>query len=187
MWQQLFLDTIYKPQLAARQLLEMRLEPSETWQALVLASVLNTVMFFFTLLLFPANEGLAFMVVSPVVMAVVLFVVMTVGAASLYYTGRFLAGAAEFNDILTMITWLQYMRLAVQIAGFFLMFLLPGIASMAMFVAGLYGIWILLNFVNEAQGYDSLGKSIGNLFLSFIALTMILSFIFTVLGLGAIE
>lgn len=187
MWKQLFLDTIYRPQEAARSLLDLRLSSNEAWEALALASALNALMFFITITLFPPVGGFAIMIGSPIMMALVLFVVMTVGAASLFFTGRFLAGAAEFNDILVMITWLQFMRLAVQVAGFVLMFLLPGLAGMAMFLAGLYGIWIMLNFLNVAQGFDSLGKTAGNLFFSFIALTMILSVIFTVVGLSAIE
>lgn len=187
MWKQLFLDTIYQPQVAARSLLDLRLSANEVWEALALASALNALMFFITITLFPPVGGFAIMIGSPIVMALVLFVVMTVGAASLFFTGRLLAGAAQFTDILVMVTWLQFMRLAVQVAGFVLMILLPGLAGMAMFLAGLYGMWILLNFLNVAQGFASLGKTAGNLFFSFIALTMVLSVVFTAVGLSAIE
>lgn len=187
MWKQLFLDTIYKPQLAASQILGLRLPAGTIWEALALASALNALVFFVTILLFPPVGGLGVMIGSPILMAIVLFGVMTVGAMSLFFTGRFLSGAAEFNDILALITWLQFMRLAVQVGGFVLMFLLPGLASLAMFLAGLYGIWIMINFLKEAQGFETLGKSFGNLFLSFVALTMILSVLLTVVGLSAIE
>lgn len=187
MWKQLFLDTIYKPRLAARQLLDLQLSQATTWEALALASALNALAFFVTISLFPPAGGFAFVIGSPIVMSIVLFIVMTVGAASMFFTGRFLAGAAEFKDILVFVTWLQFMRLAIQVGGFVLMFLLPGLASMAMFLAGLYGIWVLLNFLNEAQGYDSIGKSIGNLLLSFVVLTVAMSIIFSFIGLGTIE
>lgn len=187
MLKQLFLDTIYKPQLAAGQILSLRLPAGTIWQGLALASVLNTLVFFITIILFPPLDGLSVMIGSPILMAAVLFVVMTVGAMSLFLAGRFLSGAAEFNDILALITWLQFMRLAVQVGGFFLMFLVPGLANFAMFLAGLYGIWIMLNFLNEAQGFDSLGKSFGNLFLSFVALTMFLFVLLNLFGLSAIE
>ena len=38
MWKQLFLDTIYKPQLAASQILGLRLPAGTIWEALALAS-----------------------------------------------------------------------------------------------------------------------------------------------------
>ncbi|SHG29703.1 YIP1 family protein [Cognatishimia maritima] len=187
MWKQLFLDTIYVPRTAASRLLGLQLARSETWAALALASVLNAIAFFITALVFPFTQSPIFEILSPVTMATLLFVIMIVGAGSLFYAGKFIGGAASFDDVLVLVTWLQYMRFAVQVIGFGLMLFIPSLANVVMMVASLYGIWILLNFMNEAQGFDSLGKSTANLLFSFLGLTVVLSILFSVAGLGVVE
>lgn len=187
MWKQIFLDTIYVPRVAAQRLLALGLSVSESWTFLALASVLNAIAFYATILMFPPLESAtAYVIVSPLAMSAVLFGVMSLGATTLFWAGRTMGGAARFTDLLVLVTWLQFMRLAIQVAGFLLMPIVPGLANSAMFVASLYGLWILVNFINEAQGYDSIGKSTGNLFLSFVGLMVVLSIFFSIIGLSTV-
>jgi hypothetical protein len=187
MWKQLFLDTIYVPQTAARTLMSFKLTPGDAWAALILASCLNAIAFFVTVMVFPPVTTPVVNFVSPMMLAGILIVVMGVGATSLFYAGRAIAGAASFAEILTLVAWLQFMRLAVQIAGFVLMIFLPGLANIAMFLAGLYGIWILLAFITEAQGFERIGKALMNLMLAFGGMVIFFSILFPFLGLGLTE
>ena len=67
------------------------------------------------------------------------------------------------------------------------MIFLPGLANIAMFLAGLYGIWILLAFITEAQGFERIGKALMNLMLAFGGMVIFFSILFPFLGLGLTE
>ncbi len=191
MWQQLlkrlFLDTIYAPRAAARQLLDLQLPSNAIWLSLALATVLNTLAFSATLLAFPPVAPPVLLSISPFVIASIYFASIVTGAGTLHWAGKAVGGTAGFQEFLILVTWLQFMRFAVQLAGIVLMLFLPGLASILTFLAMLYGIWILVNFINEAQGYDSLGKSTANLLLGFLGLMIVLSLIISVVGLGVYE
>lgn len=191
MWQdalkQLFVDTIYTPRSAARQILGMKLPGNVIWMTLVLATALNSVAFAGTLLAFPPAAPPMVQAISPFLIAVLFFASMVSGAAALYWGGKTVGGVASFNDFLALVTWLQFMRFAVQVVGFVLMLFLPGLASIVTFVAMLYGIWIMLNFISEAQGFETFGKSVANLLMGFLGLVIALSFLISVIGLGLYE
>lgn len=191
MWLQvlkrLFLDTIYAPRTAARQLLGLDLPGNEIWMALVLATVLNAIAYICTLMAFPQLAPPILLSLSPLMLTGMFFVSMAAGTAALFWGGKTVGGVARFNDLLLLITWLQFIRLAIQIGTFALMLFLPGLAGILNLLATLYVVWILLSFVNEAQGFDSIGKSIANLLLGFLGLVIVLSFLISVVGLGTYE
>lgn len=183
----LFLDTIYRPAEAAQAVLNFKLTAGEGVTALALASCLNSIAFFITLIVFPPEQALpltAFL--TPISMAAMIFVVMSGSAVLLHWAGRTLKGAASFTDILSLVAWLQFMRFTVQVAGFVFMIFLPGLATIVMMLAGLYGVWILLNFLNVAQGFASLGRAAMVLILSFVGLTVALSILLSLIGVNSL-
>ncbi|CUJ30502.1 YIP1 family protein [Cognatishimia activa] len=184
MWTQLLKDTINAPATAAKTLLALKPQNNEVWLALVLAIVLNTIVFVVTIMVSPNAAPEVVQLINPFILAILFFASMAVGALTLYVGGKPLSGAASFYEILTLVTWLQYMRFAVQLVGLVLMVILPALSTIVTFLAMLYGIWILMNFVNEAQGYDSFGKSIANLVLAFIGLTFVFSLFIPLFGLS---
>ncbi|MFY0595802.1 MAG: hypothetical protein JXQ85_05185 [Cognatishimia sp.] len=184
MWKQLFIDTIKAPKQAARQVLALELDGPTIWQGLALATILNAVVFVVTILAFPPAAPPMVLTISPVTLAVMFFTSMSIGTISLFWGGRIVGGIASFNDLLALVTWLQYMRLAVQLGGFVLMIAAPSVALLLTSLALLYGVWILLNFIYEAQGFDSFGKAMANLLLGFVGLVFIFSILISFLGFG---
>ena len=183
----LFVQTIVAPADAARMLMGLGLRRETGWTILVLACVLNTLAYFVSTTLFPIPPEFSLpLLASPGLVLVLLFSVMVVTVFMLFWTGRALKGAAAFGDILIMIGWLQFMRLAVQVVALVLMIILPGVAGLFAMATGLYGIWILVNFVNVAHGFDALGKSFLMLVLSVLGMTMGLSVILSLIGVTAI-
>lgn len=183
----LFMQSIYNPALAARMLLDLNLDARTGWMALALASILNSIVFSVTNLMFPPPaEFAAIYMLSPVMLSVLLFVLFGSGAVLLYGAGRMLDGKARFQDILAFITWLQFLRAAVQFGGLIFMLFLPGLATLLMFAASLYGIWILLNFINVGQEFQSLAKSAGSFALTFVGLTFVLFILVSISGLTVV-
>jgi len=191
MWQQalkqLFVDTIYTPRAAARQVLALQVANKDVWTILTLTTILNAIAYAGTVQAFPTVVPPVILSLSPFVLTGMFFVSMALGAMALFWGGRTIGGVASFTDILVLITWLQFVRLAIQIVTFVLLLFLPVLAGVFNFLATIYVLWILLNFINEAQGFDSIGKSFANIILGLLGLMMALSFIISAIGLGAYE
>lgn len=184
MWKELFVNTIKAPKVAAQQVLALNFDRPTIWQGLALATILNAVVFVLTIMAFPPAAPPMALTISPVTLAVLFFASMSIGTLSLYWGGKFIGGVASFNDLLALVTWLQYMRLAVQLGGFVLMIAAPSVALLLTSLALLYGVWILLSFIFVAQGYETFGKAMANLLIGFVGLVFLFSALISFLGLG---
>lgn len=183
----LFRETIFEPASAGRRIVAMNLPVQAGWMLLGLATALNTLLFFAMNILFPAPDTLPFLFLSvPMRVAMVMFVAVAIAVFSLYMSGRMLGGQARFSDLLAMIAWLQIMRVAVQVATILLSFFAPFFGALLAFGAGIYGIWILIQFTNVAQGYGAVSKAVMNVVLTMVGLVMILSLLLSVMGTAMI-
>ena len=183
----LFRETIFDPASAGRRIVALNLPTNAGWMMLGLATALNTLLFFAMDALFPAPNGAPFLFLTvPWRVALTMFVAVAVSVVALFWSGRILDGQGRFGDILAMIAWLQMMRVAVQVATIFLSLVAPLIGALLAFGAGIYGIWILIQFVNVAHGFGSIGKAVMNVVLTMVALVMMLSLLLSALGVAMI-
>ncbi|MDV4144218.1 MULTISPECIES: Yip1 family protein [Shimia] len=181
----LFRETIFDPAGAGRRIVALDIAPNTGWMLLGLATVLNTLLFFAMSAMFPAPNAMPFVFLSvPWRVALTMFVAVAMSVVALYWSGRILDGKARFGDILAMIAWLQIMRVAVQVVTIVLSLVAPFIGALLAFGAGIYGIWILIQFVNVAQAYASIGKAVMNVILTMVALVMMLSLTLSFLGVA---
>jgi hypothetical protein len=186
---QLAIDTLKDPRGVAQRLIALKI-PSETlWMGFGLIIVLNTLVYFVALATSPLGmQGAAMMPLplqSPILFAFLLggMLVMTVHA--IYWTGSAMSGTAALGDILVLMTWLQTLRLALQIALFVVHFLSPGLAAMVSMVLGIWGLWILINFIDVAHGFGSPLKALSVLMAASFALFFGLVLMITLIGLVA--
>lgn len=183
---QLFLLTIRDPAAAAGYLVGQELDRMTGWSILALGVVLNTLVYFLTITLFPVpTEVMLPLMTSPLMVSTVLGAVVVIFVFAFYWVGRVLGGQGAFEDILLMMGWLQFMRLAVQVISLVLMLFLPAVASLFVMAAGLYGIWIVVNFLTVAHRFDGLGKAVMVMVLTMMGLTVGLSIFLSVIGVAA--
>ncbi|MEP3632858.1 MAG: Yip1 family protein [Shimia thalassica] len=183
----LLVQTLRNPTQAGELLCAMNLTREQGWAALFLACILNTLAYFASITLFPVPpEAMLPMMSTPVMVLVTLSSAMTVSVFALFWTGRMLDGKARFGDILTMIAWLQFLRVLLQLATIILMFIVPGIAYILVMAASLYGLWVLIHFLKVAHRFSSTGKAIVTLVLATLGMTMGLSLFLSVMGVAAI-
>ncbi|MBR9844347.1 MAG: hypothetical protein GYB25_14395 [Rhodobacteraceae bacterium] len=183
----LFRETILDPAEAGRRIMALNMPVNAGWMLLGLATVLNTLLFFTMDALFPAPDALPFLFLTvPWRVALTMFVAVSVSVVALALSGRILDGQGRFGDLLAMVAWLQMMRVALQVVTILLTLFAPLIGALLAFGAGIYGIWILIQFVNVAQGFKSIGKAVMNVVLTMVALVMILSLLLSVMGVAMI-
>ena len=170
--------TILRPAEAMVQILAMQLPIRISWVLLVVGVMLSTVAIFARVLLFPVEifPGVMFLdVVTPFGLFVTMTIVAATSAGLLTFAGRQMGGQGTCAQVLTYVAWLQVMRAVVEGAGLIVSFASFSLAVLAINLAGLYGIWIILQFQKVTHGFESIGRALGSLVLTFVGLVMVIS------------
>ena len=100
------------------------------------------------------------LVMGPLPVAIMIFVMTLVSALASSRIGRMFGGNGDFNALLIVMSWLQWMQFVFQMLSTLLSFVsiaLSGLASLVIFVLTL---WIFLAMVDRAHGFESALKSI---------------------------
>lgn len=180
-------QTLFKPADAARRLMDMRLPTEWLWMALALMAILNAIVYTASLQLSPepdASAGLmpaAFQ--APILFAALLFGALALTVIALYYVGQGLGGEAAMPDILVLMTWLQVLRLLVQGAVLVLALGVPALAALVVLGAAIWGVYILISFIDAAHRFDNRFKAAGVIVLSFVAMAIGLSTLLSLIGI----
>lgn len=100
------------------------------------------------------------LVMGPLPVAIMIFVMTLVSALASSRIGRMFGGNGDFNALLIVMSWLQWMQFVFQMLSTLLSFVsiaLSGLASLVFFVLTL---WIFVAMVDRAHGFESALKSI---------------------------
>ncbi len=182
MFAALAMRTVTEPREAATEILSLRLERSVLWSALALAVVLNSFIYQLSLQLTPTSQQLPLLFSSPIMFAVFIGAGLVLSVYSLTFAGRFIGGNATLESIMALLVWLQFLRFAVQLAALVLMVLMPAIAGLLVLGATLYGMYLLLHFVDVAHEFNSLFSSFGALVLSALGIMLGLAILLSLFG-----
>ena len=100
------------------------------------------------------------LVMGPMPVAIMIFVMTLVSALASSRIGSMFGGQGDFNALLIVMSWLQWMQFVFQMLSTLLSFVsiaLSGFASLVIFVLTL---WIFVAMVDRAHGFESALKSI---------------------------
>ena len=100
------------------------------------------------------------LVMGPLPVAIMIFVMTLVSALASSRIGHMFGGQGEFNALLIVMSWLQWMQFVFQMLSTLLSFIsiaLSGLISLVIFVLTL---WIFVAMVDSAHGFESVLKSI---------------------------
>lgn len=180
-------QTLFEPRLAAAQILGMGLSLPAAWMGLALMAVLNTLVYTLSLQLGPPADPAAMSVTGPardmpLLFAVMLFGGLALTAVALAHVGRFLGGQGGLAEIVPLLAWMQALRLLVQLGVVVLALAAPVLAALVVLAAAVWGVVILLVFVDEAHGLDSLFRAAGVVVASILALAVGLSLVIGLIG-----
>ncbi|MAU54105.1 MAG: YIP1 family protein [Roseovarius sp.] len=180
-------QTLFEPRLAAARILGMGLPLSAAWMGLALMAVLNTLVYTLSLQLGPPADPAAMSMTGPARDMPLLFSVMLFGglaltALALAHVGRFLGGQGGLAEIVPLLAWMQALRLLVQLGVVVLALAAPVLAALVVLVAAVWGVVILLVFVDEAHGLGGLFRAAGVVVVSILALAVGLSLVIGLIG-----
>lgn len=179
---QLARTTIRDPARAARTLLACPVGREVLWSALILAAVLNTLLFSLSGILLPTPQAFPVLFSSPLVY----FALVTLGLVGfiqfLAWVGRLLGGQGDFTRVMVLLVWLQYLRLLVQAVVLLLLLTFPFLSLLLVMAASLVGLFILLHFIMQAHQLASLGRAAVVLILAMLAMAVALSVLLALVG-----
>ncbi|PCJ04879.1 MAG: hypothetical protein COB16_17360 [Rhodobacteraceae bacterium] len=180
--QPLLAMTLKSPAQAARALLSIQWQRQVLWTGLVLAIVLNALIYSVQELLFPMPDEVVFPRLSPLSYFVVMLIIQAVFIYGLFAAGRWLGGKGQVEDLLVVVVWLQLLQVALQLIMTVLFLVAPVLAGLLNLGATLFGLFIFINFINEAHQFGSIWRAFGVLIMASITIALALSFL-----LGLVE
>lgn len=183
-------QTLTEPRAAAERLMSLSLSRQSLWMALALMAILNSIVYSLSLYLSPPPESASLAMVPATFQSPLLFTIFLLGALvisvfTLHWMGQLLGGSGSLGDILVLVTWLQVLRLILQLAVVVLMLAVPVLAALLVIVASVWGIVILVAFIDAAHRFDSTAKAAGVLIAVVAAMVIGLSIILSVIAAGA--
>ena len=178
-------ESLFQPRTAGAELLARPLPREALWIWLALLSVLNGILYSLTL---PgeAEMGLVLpaFVQSPITLSVFVAVVMVLMTWFFTMSGRMLGGRGDFAAVLQVTCWLQSLRLAFQLLVMALALLSPGLAGILAFVGGIWGLYVLANFLTAAHRFENAMKAIAVMILGVLGVAFAMTFLMTLFGVG---
>lgn len=174
--------TIKAPAEASRVLLGMDIPREALWTGLALVAVLNGLLFTLSNLLVPGPSPLPEIFLVPALYTVVVAGGLVLTVYALFWTGRFMGGTGSLDDIMLTIVWLQGLRVALMVLVIVLILTVPVLSALLGFAASIYGLYILLHFIDQAHRLNSLAKSAGVLVASMAAIVLGLTLLISLFG-----
>jgi hypothetical protein len=184
--------SLQNPALAARFVLASGLRRDILWSLLLLVSIANaTLVWVSNALTGPTPEQLAQMpiqipaiIFSPLFAFVFLAGALAITVHVLHWLGAAIGGTGSLENMLAVLVWLQGLRVMAQVVLLVLMLAVPSLAGLFGLAVAILSLWILVHFVNEAAGLDSIFKTVGVLLSAMVGVILGLSFILTITGLA---
>jgi hypothetical protein len=184
--------SLQNPALAARFVLASGLRRDILWSLLLLVSIANaTLVWVSNALTGPTPEQLAQMpiqipaiIFSPLFAFVFLAGALVITVHVLHWLGAAIGGTGSLENMLAVLVWLQGLRVMAQVVLLVLMLAVPSLAGLFGLAVAILSLWILVHFVNEAAGLDSIFKTVGVLLSAMVGVILGLSFILTITGLA---
>lgn len=185
-------QTLRDPRAAAARLLGLQLPAGWLWMALALMTALNAIIYSLSLQLTRQDRSDGAELFPPVLQSPIGFALFLGGGLvatvlALTWMGRLMGGKAQIADVLVLITWLQVLRLAVQLVVLVLMLALPSLVGPVVIGASVWGLVILVIFLDCAHRFGSWGKATVMLVLASVAMVVALSLILGLIGVTVME
>ena len=108
--------------------------------------------------------------------------VLTAGA--IHFIGRSFGGIGTCAGALALVVWMQFLLQLLQLLQQLLFLLVPVLADLMGFASILLTLWLLVHFVAELHGFRRIGFVVLGVFLSFLAIGMLVSMALYPLGIS---
>ena len=185
-WLELVRVSVLHPRDGARRILAMQIRPLHLWELLFLTAVLSALVVMAGFIFDPESpisindtrmpEPMAFVVVQ--------FLASVLTAGAIHFIGRSFGGIGTWAGALALVVWMQFLLFLLQLVQLVLFLLVPVLADLMGFASILLTLWLLVHFVAELHGFRRIGFVVLGVFLSFLAIGMLVAMALYPLGIS---
>ena len=175
--------TLIDPREGALRVKALDLPRAVLWQGFALVVVLSVLLTEVGALASPASAGMFELLrLSPFFAGAVQALFLFVMVHATHRIGAAFGGSGSFEDSLKLTVWLQAMLVALQAVQLVAFLLVPALAALLGIAALAWFFWVLTHFVMVLHGFESRGKVLLGIVVTFVALVFGLSLLLTILG-----
>ena len=151
-------DTLADPRGGARRIIALRVPVQVGWIAVALMAVASTLFTYLSIGLSPPATQAVFAeaMSSPLRTAFLQMFVMVAGVFAIWRIGRARGGRGTMDDTVALVAWLQFVMLVLQAVTLVAQILVPPLAAIIGLAEVVLFFWLLVHFVAELQGFQSL-------------------------------
>lgn len=181
-WGALALLTVKDPPEAARRLMGLGVSRDVLWLALLVVSLLNTLLLFGPAVLLQLHVLLPGALAQPVAYAAMVTGGLFAMIFGIHWVGTKMGGTGSLDDVAVLFIWMQALRVGVQAVSLVLQFVFPLFNILLAVVVGFYSLYIVLHFIDQAHRLESLGRAAGVFIATLLALVLALAVLLTLVG-----
>lgn len=180
----LYRRTFASPEDGIQGVFDLELDRKELWLALVLTTSLSVLLLTVTQgvqLVLPLGPSSA-VAVGPMTYGVIVgsFLIILVFAIS--FVGQALGGQGGIRDTIAVVVWFEALGLILQLVQTFTTLLGASAVAMVSLIGTIYLFWCLIRFITVLHGFETSGRSVLTVFLSFMGIAFGLVLIYSVFG-----
>jgi hypothetical protein len=182
-WLRLARFSVQNPRDGARRIMAMDLPMNARWAALALMAVASALLahVVFSMAVM-SDPSLAPAIPSPLSTAVLQGGVLLVTVWLVHWVGRRRGGQGTLGNAVSLVAWLQFIMLLVQVTQIVVLLLIPPLGAMIGFAAIGLLLWLMTNFVAELHGFRSLGAVFAGIIVTLVALAFGLAILLILIG-----
>ncbi|MCB1370049.1 MAG: YIP1 family protein [Rhodobacteraceae bacterium] len=186
MFRQLMLDTLLRPRVAARAVLDLGLAPGPLMQAAVAVTCLGMVLSYAAarLTVGGVDAVTAAILYDPLLGAAMQLGMLAFAVVATALVGRQFGGRGDITGALAVIVWLNVVLLALQLVQIAALLVMPPLASLLAVATLIWLIWAFACFVTELHGFSNPLKVLGGVIACMIVLFFGLTVLVAMLGLA---
>jgi len=177
--------TLRQPREAAEYIMSLGLKRDVLWTGLLLGAALYALVMQLMLYLSEPTIGIPSFASRPLVLFVIVAGGLVVFVHALHWVARALGGTGDLWDMLSVMVWLQILRAVAQLALLIITLALPLLGMLLTIVVGIWGLWIMFNFIAAAGRLPTAGHGIAVVVIAAVGLVLGLSIFLSLIGLSA--
>lgn len=178
----LAVQTVTAPREVARLLLSLNLSRQVLGLCFGLVVVLNALVFSVADQLLGETPGGGLLGV-PLVFFALQGLTLLATIMFMTWVGAMLGGDGRIDEVAVLLIWLQALRVLVQAILLVILPISAQLGALIILLTSAAGVWILINFIDEAHRFDNLFKAGLVLILGIFGMAIALSIVLATLGI----
>lgn len=156
--------TVLQPGQAAGLLLRLPILGGMRFVVMAVVASLSAVALWATYATFPMTmpDGQVLEPIGPLSWAMMVGAGVVITSGLIFVCSRVAGGKASFTDLILLMSWFQFLQLALYLAQLVLVVLLPPLGALVALASVGLTLWVLAHFIKAANGFASiLGPILG--------------------------